>query len=701
MARDLKRRSRQSWFHSESNAFQLVSQADELILRQLSLEEVPSVLLFDMAMAFAHQARHDDELESLLECASKGYLPAQAIYGQILAARGKQVGLQLKAQVSQWAFNAVASGYLFSKPELMEGEQHYQQALQQFRDGGGYNQHYCSKAINPINATGLSATPDPDTGLVENLENALRLYPLHLAAALDQLDEDSGLTMLLERGTGIQARDQWGDTALLKCCMAGHLNALRSLVQAGADASLSNELFGFTPLHWLFMFKDRDIEEAAALLQQAGANFGGVCNVAGFKAFHFPFAWPSGAPLHWAVFANSRTALRALIARGADMNSMDVAYQTPLHVALKMRNASMVKLLLDLGASLNTYVQNPRDGDSSSISDDEGNFTVKFEDECRTFISRRTPVHDFLWCEVALGGDPSFEEFDDIELGRPTEYDLAIFTDNNILESTRATLELLVQHDTSCLAWQDANNFTPLHCAAFSAVDASVIELLLHYTTVEAMDIKESQISFICQLLRHKSDAFGGDEGLASFIERHLNKLSRQERSRILNIKEAKDGEYQSNPQQQMPLHYAAKLGFPLCTKTLLELGGDPAATTIQGLTPLQLVRSILDRDMSLQKMPRMFNTDGCGSYIPFIRFWVVLGSYKHLMTDKVQNVTHSGMTIFRNSFGKVDFQGVRSVSKSWKIVKVKTLHESMKHKGSVLLSMHKHLVLCDDDLSI
>ena len=203
---------------------------------------------------------------------------------------------------------------------------------------------------------------------------------------------------------------------------------------------------------------------------------------------------------------------------------MGVAYQTALHIVLKMRNASMAKLLLDLGASLDIYVQRPRDENSSSASDEDVHLE-DFEDERRTFISQRIPVHDSPWRELDLCGDPSLEEFDVIELGRPSDYDLAIFTNYRGLERAKVTLELLTQHDATPFAWRAANDFTSLHCTAFSGLDASVIKVLLKYMSVNVVDPDGTRISFICQLFRHMSNAFGGDDGLASFLRRLLQHL--------------------------------------------------------------------------------------------------------------------------------------------------------------------------------
>ncbi|OTA53987.1 ankyrin, partial [Hypoxylon sp. EC38] len=102
----------------------------------------------------------------------------------------------------------------------------------------------------------------------------------------------------------LDERDKGDDTPIIKCCMAGHIESLRALINAGADTGLINGISGV------------------------------------------------GAPLHWAAFTGNLKAVKILVENGADLEIQDAAHQTSLHIAMKMGNYKMTDLLLRLGANL-------------------------------------------------------------------------------------------------------------------------------------------------------------------------------------------------------------------------------------------------------------------------------------------------------------------------------------------------------------
>lgn len=114
------------------------------------------------------------------------------------------------------------------------------------------------------------------------------------------------------------------ETTLENACLSGHVNGVRTLVGLGANSQLVSQLFGTTCLHWLFNFDPRKKEVAGLLVSDSTAtvnanisplsrghhNDQGVISPknplkAPIVSEHFPFYWPIGAPLHWAVAARS------------------------------------------------------------------------------------------------------------------------------------------------------------------------------------------------------------------------------------------------------------------------------------------------------------------------------------------------------------------------------------------------------------
>lgn len=590
-ARDTQRLERRSWAHDNARAVDYVAR-DDLLLRQLRVEDVPAAELFNMSMAFAIEEDHESEVDCIVSCARKGYLPAQAICAQIVFGRPREYAPDINEWISQWSFNAVASGYLFSHwAHNVSRDEEFLAAKRKFRTLGGYGLHYCSRTTRfPIQST--LGTPDSNEscGLVGSLEEDLHEYPLHLASALDDLKDDRARRFLL--GADIQAKDHWGDTPLMKCCMAGHIITLRTLVQNGADASLANEVFGLSPLHWLFTFDEMHIDEAAQLLREARVDLEGSIHSAAFKAFHFPFAWPSGSPLHWAVFANCQKAVRVLVQGGIDIDQKDTAGQTSLHIAMKMLNAPMVSLLLDLGANL-----------FSSMSDNTTPLV--------------TPVHNFLYAELRLGIDPEFEEFDDMEISIPPGYGSLLFANCTEFKGISAVLRALFAHSPACLQMKDADGLTPLHhYATFHRAARGVVDLLMKYSP-QLDEIEDDEPSVLARLMAHQYEIYG-DEGMNSFLTQHVGKLEPARRTRLLNRKEPLFPDVNKVTHDWRPLHWAANFGMPLCIKALLELGSDISVTTENGSTALDIVSNQLSLKRGVfgingQENLRMWDTVSSG----------------------------------------------------------------------------------------
>jgi ankyrin repeat protein len=96
--------------------------------------------------------------------------------------------------------------------------------------------------------------------------------PIHDAARQGDLD---ALTMLLDQGVPLEARDATGETPLLAASLAGRPKLVAVLIEKGADIRARNDR-GLTPLHAAAYTGDLD---AAKLLVQAGADVNDAENV--------------------------------------------------------------------------------------------------------------------------------------------------------------------------------------------------------------------------------------------------------------------------------------------------------------------------------------------------------------------------------------------------------------------------------------
>jgi ankyrin repeat protein len=174
----------------------------------------------------------------------------------------------------------------------------------------------------------------------------------------------------LIRNPGPKARDARGNSPLMYAAALGGLESMRLLLDAGADPNAAND-FAATPLMWcagdaakvrLLQSKGARVDarsklgrtplliaaaydgasEAARLLIEKGADVN-ACDESGTSV------------LEQAAGSNHIELVRLLLAKGAAVNTADGGGFTPLMSAAGNgdRNAAMVKLLIERGATVN------------------------------------------------------------------------------------------------------------------------------------------------------------------------------------------------------------------------------------------------------------------------------------------------------------------------------------------------------------
>jgi len=156
--------------------------------------------------------------------------------------------------------------------------------------------------------------------------------------------------LLVEAGADINARKARGGATPLhiavRCSRAVGSELVEGLLDSGADPNLENDN-GATPLHdcvssWSGGEDPQDdacTVDMARLLLDAGAD---------------STRWVCGhTPLHSAAGGGNPEAVNLLISSGADANARDAHGGTPLHWAVRIGNEKAVELLLASGASAN------------------------------------------------------------------------------------------------------------------------------------------------------------------------------------------------------------------------------------------------------------------------------------------------------------------------------------------------------------
>ncbi|KAI9790680.1 MAG: hypothetical protein M1833_001769 [Piccolia ochrophora] len=327
--------------------------------------DFPGETLFGMAQALKRRdPDYEVKLVDYLTAAGKaGFVPAQAIYGQIINGRGLKPRVD-PSTVADWALNGVAQGYVFSGRSSNVGSQAMDKAKQTFRDNGGY----CIDAFldqREILALCRRQKMLEDWSQKHDVQSKIDFEGntiLHAAAALGCLDS---VQRLIHMGALIDGKNANRETALYKACQAGHSNVTRHLIEQGAEILVVSRRESLTPLHWLFVFPPNEIRNIALLLVGNGKTSVNAKMVPekvntsidfarSVPLKHFPFELPFGTPLHWASFARNVTAIETLLDLGADVNATyDHAdnITTPLALAVHFGELQVIECLLSRGAN--------------------------------------------------------------------------------------------------------------------------------------------------------------------------------------------------------------------------------------------------------------------------------------------------------------------------------------------------------------
>jgi len=137
---------------------------------------------------------------------------------------------------------------------------------------------------------------------------------------------------LLNNGANVnQANDNEGKTPLYGASKGGHTEVVKLLLAKGADVNKASVgEFGLTPLHWA---SQEGYTEIVKMLLAKGANVN--------KADK-----DGETPLYYASYSGQTEAVKVLLKAGADANKADREGITPLWWASKDGRTAVVKLLL-------------------------------------------------------------------------------------------------------------------------------------------------------------------------------------------------------------------------------------------------------------------------------------------------------------------------------------------------------------------
>ncbi|CEL02571.1 hypothetical protein ASPCAL03739 [Aspergillus calidoustus] len=144
----------------------------------------------------------------------------------------------------------------------------------------------------------------------------------------------------------------WGETPLIQSCRYGQFLVARYLLELGADPCRPDNN-GVTALHWLSLFREDEVDEICKLLIKSGSNIDAITSGAIEIESHCLFLHAHSTPLHYAAMLRNVTAVKALLALGADpfaVTKVGVCkhsyHLTPLHLAVSCHFYNIVEELI-------------------------------------------------------------------------------------------------------------------------------------------------------------------------------------------------------------------------------------------------------------------------------------------------------------------------------------------------------------------
>lgn len=179
---------------------------------------------------------------------------------------------------------------------------------------------------------------------------------------------------MLEYGVDINERDENGMTALhmaVRCEGSGSLEALKMLLEWGADTGVHEPISGYTPLHTAVHMESPIAVEMllrkGALVDARTLKGETPLHVAAWKTLHKlgnkPFDYLDH-PASWNFYERGITSVEAggitrhevvvklLLEYGADVDALDETSRTPLHLAATRGNEETARILMGSGADI-------------------------------------------------------------------------------------------------------------------------------------------------------------------------------------------------------------------------------------------------------------------------------------------------------------------------------------------------------------
>ena len=271
-----------------------------------------------LSLSFDLLRRRDSEeghvyLRALVDSANAGYVPAQAVVTRVFASAGLPNSfVPDQKKRLEWLKVGARSGCRIARFDLSNiDETLAEEASSQFRAHGAYQMTFCSQEEHDLWREYLSTWPT--------------FHWSHLSKRLDTMEATRRASMLGEELWGSHENtfsedrpDKVNRFLVIMACLAGCSETLERLCLENVNVSFKWGKPGLTCLHWLFNFPAEKIDRICDLLLAGG------CEVDRLSTHpiinhQYPYKWPTGSPLHWAITDQNHNAVEMLIRNGANI----------------------------------------------------------------------------------------------------------------------------------------------------------------------------------------------------------------------------------------------------------------------------------------------------------------------------------------------------------------------------------------------
>lgn len=279
------------------------------------LEETDRSVGKNITFASAH-------IQMLLLSAENGFPPAQAVINRVFQSYNIDWPSEYIGKKVSWLLRGTEAGCMIARSDLMKIDCSLaQNATATFLKEGAFRKHY-STQLNDEQWAGAGIQNRVD--ISDRTQNTpTKTISSDAPSRLARFSVDQGIDAHLEIHPVLKVESDLSNSEVLyEACLAGCSTVVRQLCRDGVNAGICGKPNGATCLHWLFNFQPEEMNEIATLLINNGANVNShLKTTRPAPRFFFPFTWPAGTPLHWAVGVSSTSAVAVLLRHDIDCRS--------------------------------------------------------------------------------------------------------------------------------------------------------------------------------------------------------------------------------------------------------------------------------------------------------------------------------------------------------------------------------------------